>query len=124
MVGTRIAGAGGLARRVRGLTLSNVRFEVVKPDLRPAVVLDHVTDAAVNGFSVQGNKDADSVLRFIGTHDALLSATRLLTPAAVFLQVEGESNTGITIDGGDLSKAAKRVAFKSGASTEAVKLRA
>src|SRR5581483_9499395 len=41
------------ARNVRGLTLHNVRFEMADADLRPAVVFDHVTDAAVNGMSVQ-----------------------------------------------------------------------
>jgi hypothetical protein len=30
----------------------------------------------------------------------------VLTPAAVFLQLEGTAHEGITIDGGDLSKAA------------------
>ncbi|MGH9354104.1 MAG: glycosyl hydrolase family 28 protein, partial [Terriglobia bacterium] len=114
---------GLYARRVRGLTLSNVRFEVLKPDLRPAVVFDHVADVAVNGFSVQGNKNAGSVLRFIETQDVLLSAARLLTPAAVFLEVEGEANEGITIDGGDLSKAVKPLALKNGAGPKAVKLR-
>src|SRR5689334_8317379 len=46
---------GLYARNVRGLTLHNVRLEVTKPDQRPAVVLDHVTDASINGLNVQGN---------------------------------------------------------------------
>ncbi|HEX7470395.1 MAG TPA: glycosyl hydrolase family 28 protein [Verrucomicrobiae bacterium] len=112
------------ARNVRGLTLQNVRFELAAPDLRPAVVFDHVSDAAVNGFSVQGNKEAESVLRFIDSQDVLLSATRVLTPASIFLQVEGAANKGITIDGGDLSKADKPLAFKNGANEKSVKLRA
>ena len=115
---------GLFARNVRGLSLNNVRFEVEKPDLRPAVVLDHVTDVALNGLSAQGNAEAKSVLRFIETRDALVSAPRVLTPAAVFLGVEGATSRGITIDGGDLSKAAAPVAFESGASKEAVKVRA
>jgi glycosyl hydrolase family 28 len=112
------------ARNVRGLTLQNVRFEMAAPDLRPAVVFDHVTDAAVNGFSVQGNTDAESVLRFIETQDTLLSAARLLTSAAVFLQVEGAASRGITLDGGDISKASAPLAFKNAADEKAVKLRA
>jgi Glycosyl hydrolases family 28 len=114
---------GLYARKVRGLTLNNVRFQVEQPDLRPAVVLDHVVDVAVNGLSVQGNKEAPSVLRFMGTQDALLTANRLLTAAAVFLQVENEASQGITIDGGDLSKAANPVQLKNGAAPTAVKLR-
>jgi polygalacturonase len=111
------------ARNVRGLSLDNVRFEVTKPDARPAVVFDHVQDATVNSLSAQGTKDAESALRFIESRDVLLSATRLLAPAAIFLQVEGATSEGITIDGGDLSKAAKALAFQNGGVEKAVKLR-
>ncbi|HAO79640.1 MAG TPA: glycoside hydrolase, partial [Verrucomicrobia subdivision 3 bacterium] len=112
------------ARNVRGLTLNNVRFEMAAPDLRPAVVFDHVSDAAVNGLSVQGNQEAESVLRFIESKDVLMSATKLLKPASIFLQVEGAANEGIVMDGGDISKAATPLAFKNGASEKSVKLRA
>jgi polygalacturonase len=115
---------GLYARNARRLTLNNVRLEVTTPDLRPAVIFDHVEDAAISGLSVQGNEQAESVLRFIDSKHALLTATRLLARAAVFLQVEGSGNQGITIDGGDLSKAALPAAFKNGATKEAVKIRA
>jgi hypothetical protein len=114
---------GLFARNVRGLTLNNVRFEVGKPDLRPAMVLDHVTDASINGLGAQGNVQAKSVLRFIETQDVLVTAARVLTPAAVFLQVEGAASHGIAIDGGDLSKAAAPLAFEAGAGKDSVKLR-
>jgi polygalacturonase len=111
------------ARKVRGLTMSNVRFEVASAELRPAVVFEQVEDAAVNGFNVQGDRGAESVLRFRDTRDVLMSATRLLTPAQTFLQVEGEVSQGITLDGGDLSKAAEAVTFKGGVARNAVKVR-
>ncbi|MDE3179894.1 MAG: right-handed parallel beta-helix repeat-containing protein [Acidobacteriota bacterium] len=114
---------GLYARRVRGLALSNVRFEVAKPDLRPAVVFDRVSDVVVNGLSAQGNPKADALLRFVDTQDALVSAARVLTPAAAFLRVEGAGSKGITIDGGDLSRAAAPVALKKGALQKAVRLR-
>lgn len=104
-------------------TLDNVRLEVKTPDLRPAVVFDHVTDAAVNGLSAQGNPKAESLLRFIETRDVLLTAPRVLTPAAVLLKVEGVASERVTIDGGDISKAAKPLAFSGGATAKAVKLR-
>jgi glycosyl hydrolase family 28 len=113
---------GIYARNVRGLTLNNVRLEVTTPDLRPAVIFDHVADAAVNGLSAQGNPNAESLLRFIETRDVLLSAARVLTPAAVLLKLEGASSAGITIDDGDTSKAAKPLAFSGGATAKAVKL--
>lgn len=100
-----------------------MRFDVASPDLRPAVVLDHVSDVAVNGLSVQGNPEAESVLRFTATRDALLTACRVTAGAAAFLQVEGTANENITIDGGDLSKAASPVAFRDGATERAVRVR-
>jgi hypothetical protein len=111
------------ARNVRGLTLSNVRFEVAGAEARPAVVFDHVSDAAINGFSVQGTKEAESALRFIGVSEVLLSASRLIAPASVFLQVEGADSNGITLDGGDISKAKTPVSLRAGAEQKAVKWR-
>src|SRR5215813_4026682 len=115
---------GVYARNVRGLTLHNVRLEVTSPDLRPAVVFDQVKDAAVNGLSAQGSPQAESLLRFINSSEALLTASRVLTPAAVFLRLEGAASEGITVDGGHLSKAGKLMAYGGGATKKAVKLRA
>ena len=114
---------GMYARNVHGLTLRNVRFEVLEADLRPAVVFDHVEDADVNGLSVQGNPQAESALRFINSKFTLLTAPRVLTPATVFLRIEGSDSAGIKVDGGDLSKAATPLAFADGATSDAVKLR-
>jgi hypothetical protein len=114
---------GLFARNVKGLTLHNVRFTVANADLRPAVVLDNVQDGAIHGLSVQGNPAAESVLRFAKVRDVLLSAPRVLTPSPAFLQLEGDGNTNVILDGGDLTKAASPVAFKAGATRAAVKVR-
>ena len=114
---------GLFARNVKGLTLNNVRFTVVTPDLRPALVLDNVQDAAIHALSVQGNPAAESVLRFTKVKDALINAPRVLTPAAAFLQLEGDANTNIIVDGGDLTKTTSPVALKAGATRAAVKVR-
>ncbi len=114
---------GLYARNVHGITLQNIRFQVSSPDLRPALIFDHVEDASINGFSVQGNLQAESVVRFIDSRQTLFSAVRVLGQAAVFLQLEGADNEAITIDGGDLSKAASAIACKNGATEKSVKLR-
>lgn len=111
------------ARNVRGLTLNNVRFEATKPELRPAIILDHVTDAVVNGLGVDANPQASSVLRFIATRGVLVTAARVLTPAAVFLRIEDAVSQGIIVDGGDLSKVSKLIALEAGATANAAKLR-
>jgi hypothetical protein len=114
---------GLFARNVKGLTLHNVRFTVDNPDLRPALVLNNVQDVAIHALNVQGNPAAESVLRFAGVKDALLSATRVLTPSGAFLQLEGEANANVIVDGGDLTKATAPVALKAGATKAAVKVR-
>jgi hypothetical protein len=114
---------GIYARNVRGLTLNNIRLEAIQPDLRPAVIFDNVADSSVNGLSAQGNQQAQSVLRFIDTREVLLTASRVLTPAAAFLELEGAASDGITIDGGDLSKASKPLIYSRGATEKSVKLR-
>jgi hypothetical protein len=112
------------ARKVRGMTMSNVRFQVASAELRPAIVFEQVEDAAVNGLNVQGDRNAASVLRLNAAREVLMSATRLLTPAKTFLRVEGAASEGINIDGGDLTKAAELVTFADGAARSAVKIRA
>ncbi|RPD40577.1 glycoside hydrolase family 28 protein [Chitinophaga barathri] len=113
---------GLYARNVKGLTLQNVRFEYDQPDARPAMVFDNVQDASIAGFSAQGSPDAE-LLRFTGSKDILLSAVRVLSPAATFLQVEGAASEGILVDGGDLRKAGKTLALKDGAGEKSVVMR-
>ena len=114
---------GLYARNARGLTLQNVRLQVAEPDLRPAVIFHGVQGASVRGLSVQGNREAESVLRFIDSKDVLLSGTHLLTPSSPFLQLEGAGTESITIEGGDIAKASAPLAYKSGASENAVRLK-
>jgi polygalacturonase len=115
---------GLYARNARAVTLNNVRFAVSQRELRPAMIFDGVQDAAISNVSVQGDTDAESTVRFSRARKVYFTAPRLLSPAACFLQVEGTANDGITIDGGDLSGAAKTVTFKDGATPAAVTVRA
>ena len=112
---------GLYARNVKGLSLHNVRFEYEEPDARPAVIFDNVRDASVVGLCVQGNPESEAV-RLISCRDVLFSASRLLTPAASFLSVEGAASEGIAVNGSDIRKAAKPVIFRNGGIEKAVRL--
>ena len=103
--------------------MSDIRFETSSPDLRPALILDHVEDATVMGLSVKADAKAESALRLIDSKDVLIAAPRLLSMTETFLQLEGGSNERITLDGGDVSRAAKALAYASGASEASVKHR-
>jgi hypothetical protein len=115
---------GMYARNVKGLTLQNVRFDFLQPDLRPAIVFDNVHDAAVTGLSVHASAEAESVMRITDSKDVLIAATRVLSSAKVFLKLEGRGNEGIMIDGGDLRKAGKIVMAENGLHEKTVKVRA
>jgi polygalacturonase len=114
---------GMYARNVRGLSLQNIRFAMASPDLRPALIMDNVEDVTVNSLSAQGQKGAESLLRFINTRDVLISALRVLTPVTNLLQAEGKACANIKIEGGDISKADKALVLTAGASGQAVRLR-
>ena len=114
---------GLYARNVHGLTLDNIRFEVATPDLRPSIVCDNVAEAALANVAVQGNPDALSALRLINTKQTLISAPRLLTPAKVYLAVEGENSSAITLDGGDITQAATQVTHDRGAPETSTRVR-
>jgi hypothetical protein len=111
------------ARNARGLTQSNVRLQLSKPDLRPALIFDHVEDAAVSLLGVHAEEHSESALRIISSKDILVTSPRLLTPTSTFLQIEGKGNERITLEGGDISRAATPVVFKYGAETTAVRQR-
>ena len=114
---------GMYARNVRGLTLNNIRFEATFADERPAVILDHVQDAAINGLSATGHPRAP-LLRLIESRQALVSASRLLSPGDAFLRVEGPSSGAITVDGGDFSAALHEVQTAARANPAGIKVRA
>jgi hypothetical protein len=49
-----------------------------------------------------------------------LAATRVLTPAKTFLQVEGADSENIIVEGGDLKKAMNTIAFGNGGNKNSV----
>ena len=114
---------GFYARNSRGLTLNNVRFEVDQAELRPSIILDNVEDAALVGVSVQANAAAESAVRLRNSRAVLMTAPRLLTPAAVFAALEGARCERIVVEGGDISFAAKPIAFADGATEAMAKVR-
>lgn len=114
---------GFYARGVRGLTLTNIRLQVASQDLRPAMILDHVSDCVINGLSVEADANAESALRFRNSKQVLLTGARLLTSTPVFLATEGASSERIVIDGGDLSAAGKSLVLAEEVQRNAVKIR-
>jgi hypothetical protein len=114
---------GLYARNVKGLILHNVSLGIANADLRPALILDNVRDAAINGLNIDGHAKSESACRFINSSDVLVTAARLKNVANVFLAIEGAEVKNIKIDGGDVSKATSVIAFNSGALKPSVRIR-
>ena len=114
---------GLYARNVQGISLNNIRFVTGTPDLRPAIILDHVDDAALNAISAQSNTRGESLLRLVACRQVLITALRALTACSTCLQVEGAESQEIVMEGGDQSRAAKLTSFKDGAMQASVSIR-
>jgi hypothetical protein len=114
---------GFYTRGVRGLTMQNVRLQTAASDLRPAVILDHVTDSSVSGLSAVADPNAESAYRIQSSKQILITAPRLLDSTKVCLSLECSGNERIIVDGGDISGAAQPLVIKDGARKESVKFR-
>lgn len=114
---------GLYARNVRGLTLNNVRFETANKDVRSSVVFENVSDASLNCIALPGNTDQEALIRLKNSRDVLITGARVLTPSAALIKLIGPNNAGITVDGGDVSKAEKAVVVGEGATANSVTLR-
>lgn len=88
---------GLYARHVKGLSLSNVRFELEKPDQRPALVCDDVEDLEISSFTAQGDPDADCLIKLRNTTRAFVHGCRALGNISKFVDLEGEKTENITI---------------------------
>jgi len=77
----------------------------------------------IDGFRMDGNTGAESVIRFVDTRDAFLTGCNMLTLSSVFLQVEGGNSRDILLDGCNLSKAEVPVQTSRGAGENVVTIR-
>ena len=107
------------ARSVRALELHNVRFSVRDAEARPAIVLDHVEDATLEGMTATAT-DAESLVRLVACKDILISSPRALSSGKTFLEVEGDASENIKVQGGDISRRARTAVLRDGASKASV----
>ena len=111
---------GLYARHVKGLALEGVRFDLARPDLRPAVVCDDAEDVEIAGLRAQGNRETESLIRLRSTRDAFVHDCRPLGEAGTFLRAEGRECRSITLAGNDLHAVPRAAETAAGASRESV----
>ncbi len=98
---------GLYCRHINGLTLRNVRLDWEKPDLRPALVADDVSDFELDGFKTNTVMGAQPVLWFHQVRGALLRGSRLGAHAEKFLRLTGVDTSEVKLIGNDLADAVK-----------------
>jgi Glycosyl hydrolases family 28 len=92
---------GFYLRHAKGITLRDVRLELEKPDLRPALICDDVDDLELTGFRA-GTSGGDPLIRLRQTRTVLIQNSRAIGNVETFLRVEGENSEGIALLGNDL----------------------
>ena len=63
VLGKEVPFVGFFARHVRGLTLTNVRIDDIKPEVRAAIVCDNVENLEIAGAKLGATFSGDSVIR-------------------------------------------------------------
>ncbi len=94
---------GFYGRHVKGLRFSNVQLRTSAPDLRHAMVLDDVTDLAVDGLDAQFWPGAASTLRLVQTRGALIRGCQPRAKDGTFLQVTGGNTSNIALIANDFA---------------------
>ena len=114
---------GLYVRHVDGLTLKNVKVQSVKPDGRPAVVLDDVSRLEMSGFESKNVPAGGSMLLFRNVAGALLYGNRLSLPVDAFLSVLGAKSEAIALRANDLHFARRPVRQSSEVPHYAISIR-
>jgi hypothetical protein len=97
---------GFYMRHAKGITLCDVRLELEKPDLRPALMCDDVEDLELMGFKAPMFGD-EPLIRLRQTRVALIQNSRPLSEAANFLRVEGDQSRDVALLSNDLRRVGK-----------------
>jgi hypothetical protein len=96
-LGPALPAYGFYGRHVKGLTLNGIRLETKTKDLRPAIVFDDATDVYLAAVQVQGDLEAESLIRFQNTKGAFIQGSGPFAETETLLRVEGSQSSGIVL---------------------------
>ncbi len=111
---------GFYCRHVAGLTLRNIRLQTVKPDRRPAIVMDDVKNARLDALEATSTADTRAVLRFTNVRNSTICNSRLTQPAQAFLEIVDTASHDLWMTGNDAHLAARFVLAEHGAPAKIV----
>ena len=100
---------GLVAQHVDNLQMANIQMRWEDEDTRPAIILDDVKDAALDGFRTDTVAGAGPLVWFKDTVDFLLQGSHPPPHTPLFLRLSGAHTTGIRLVGNDFTHAVRVV---------------
>ena len=98
-------------RHAKNVRFRNVDLGFEKDDLRPALALDDVEDLDVFGLHARSTPSSHSGIWLKQVRGALIHGCRPHDPSKIFVQVNGDCSTNITITNNDLTNVEEAVAL-------------
>jgi polygalacturonase len=89
MFGKQFPASGLFARHVKTLNASAVRLAFAKSDLRPAIVLQDADTATLSGWTIPGNKAAESLVRLDSGRNIRIQDFTVAEKIGVFVRSTG-----------------------------------
>ncbi len=104
-----LSGYGFFCRHVRKLSLRNFNLTYDKPELRPALFCQDVTDLSLAEISAAGQNDGEPLIRLDQVKGTWVRDCRAMPGANTFLLVTGDQSSGIRMIGNDFGNVVKAV---------------
>ncbi len=98
---------GLFSRHVLDLRLSNVQFGLLGPEERHACFFEDVKELGIHSLSTDEPVVSVSQMRLVNVSDALISGCMPKAGTALFMDIGGEDNRSILLDGNDFSRVGK-----------------
>jgi hypothetical protein len=118
----RLPAYGLYCRHVRGLSLDHVHVETRRPDERPALHCEEVSEVRIDGLDAAAPSTTQPVIRMVNVRDALLTGCHAPDKTSLVLSAEGERSAAIRLAANDFSQADKVYELRSGAAEGSVAL--
>jgi len=120
--GYSIPAYGMYVRHVKNLVMENFSFNLLKPDARPAVVMDDCHHIRLRNFDADPPGNDQALIRIMESTDITVSGYQSVQPISNFLRLEGESCADIKLTGNDFSRVEKIINYRNGADESAIKM--
>lgn len=111
---------GFYVRHVDGLTLRDIRVRTSEPDVRPALLLDDVRNAVLDGFAADTVPAAAPVVHANQSSSIMLRTPQSVAGSPVFLRVTGPASGRIFLRDANLVNATRLHESAEGAPADAV----